>query len=202
LKAKAMLTSFTLRRLCLFVLSLCCASAWAHVDSSAPHAHTTFLSGVLHPLTGIDHLVAMVAVGIWSALALRQVWHAPAVFVLAMGVGMVLGSAGFDHVAIEPMIATSVVVMGLLVGARNVLSVRVALGLVAAFGLCHGAAHGIVLQGADVFAPVLGMLLSTLVLHMLGVVLGQRAFASRVWLQRLSGGAFAALGVALLINLP
>jgi len=143
----------------------------------------------------------MVAVGIWSALALRQVWLAPAVFVCAMGIGMMLGVAGFDHVAIEPMIAISVLVMGLLVAARHALSVRAALGLVSTFGLCHGAAHGIVLQGADSLAPALGMLLSTMVLHTLGVVLGQRTLASRVLLQRLSGGAFAVLGVALLSSL-
>jgi urease accessory protein len=91
-----------------------------------------------------------------------------------------------------------VLVMGVLVAARQALSVRVALVLVSVFGLCHGAAHGIALQGAATVAPMAGMLLATMVLHTLGVVLGKRAFAQRVWLQRVSGGAFAALGVALL----
>ena len=193
-----MLTFTTFRRLCLIGLSLFAASAWAHVDAEATHLHATFFSGLVHPLTGIDHLAAMLAVGIWSALALRQVWLAPAVFVGAMGAGIFLGFAGFDHAAIEPMIAASVLVMGVLVAARHALSVGTALMLITFFGLCHGAAHGIALQGAVSWVPVLGMLLSTMVLHALGVALGQRAFAQRVWLQRVSGGAFAALGVALL----
>jgi urease accessory protein len=187
-----------LRRLGLMALSVFAANAWAHVDTDATHAHATFFSGVLHPLTGIDHLAAMVAVGIWSALALRQAWMAPALFVTAMGGGVWLGSVGFDHMAIEPMIATSVLVMGVLVAARQALSVRIALVLVSVFGLCHGAAHGIALQGAVAVAPMAGMLLATMVLHTLGVVLGKSAFAQRVWLQRISGGAFAALGLALL----
>lgn len=196
-----MLTSITLRRVSLSVFSLFCASAWAHVDASAPHEHITFFTGVLHPLTGLDHLTAMVAVGIWSALALRQVWIAPTVFVCAMGIGMVLGVAGFDHAAIEPMIALSVLVMGLLVAARHTLSANAALGLIATFGLCHGAAHGIVLQDTDSLVPAFGMLLSTILLHMLGVVLGRRSFEPRLWLQRLSGAAFAALGLVLLAHL-
>jgi urease accessory protein len=193
-----MLTFTTLRRLGLLGLSLAATSACAHVDANATHVYASFFSGVLHPLTGIDHLAAMVAVGIWSALALRQAWMAPALFVTAMGGGIWLGSVGFDHMAIEPMIASSVLVMGVLVAARQALSVRAALVLVSVFGLCHGAAHGIALQGATTVAPIAGMLLATMVLHMMGVVLGQRAFAQRVWLQRVSGGAFAALGVVLL----
>ena len=195
-----MLTFLTPLRVSLFLLNLVCTSAWAHVDASVPHDHTTFLSGVLHPLVGIDHLFAMLAVGTWSALALRQVWLGPAVFTSAMGTGVVLGSAGFDYMGIEPMIAVSVIAMGLLVGARHVLSVRVALGLIAAFGLCHGTAHGIVLQSTNSLTPVLGMLLSTMALHRLGVVLGQRVFATRVWLQRLGGGVISAVGMALLTS--
>ena len=196
-----MLTFSSLRRLGLIGLSLFAASAWAHVNADVTHAHATFFSGVLHPLTGIDHLTAIVAVGIWSALALRQAWVAPAVFVSAMGAGIGFGSLGFDHVAIEPMIAASVLVMGVLVAARHALSVRSALVLVSVFGFFHGAAHGIVLQGAVSVVPMAGMLLATLMLHMLGVVVGQRAFVQRVWLQRISGGLFAALGVTLLSSL-
>ncbi|MBU6370313.1 MAG: urease accessory protein UreJ [Betaproteobacteria bacterium] len=191
----------TLCRVSLFLFSLFCASVWAHVDGIAPQEHDTFFSGVLHPLTGLDHVSAMVAVGIWSALALHRAWLAPTVFIIAMGVGMVLGTVGFGHVAIEPTIAVSVLVMGMLIAARDTLSLRAALVLVAAFGFCHGAAHGIVLHGISPFVPAAGMLLSTMVLHLLGVVLGQRAFAPQVWLQRLSGGAFAALGLALLSGL-
>ena len=193
-----MMTFTSLRRLCLIGWSLIAASAWAHVDANTTQTHATFFSGVLHPLTGMDHLAAMVAVGIWSALALRQAWVAPAIFVSAMGGGIWLGSVGFDHMAIEPMIATSVLVMGVLVAARQTLSVRAALVLISVFGLCHGAAHGIALQGSATVLPMAGMLLATMLLHTLGVVLGQRALAQRVWLQRVSGGAFAALGVALL----
>jgi len=193
-----MLTFTTLRCLGLMGLSLIAANASAHIDAVNTHPHATFFSGVLHPLTGIDHLAAMVAVGIWSALALHKVWAAPAIFVTAMGGGIWFGSVGFDYMAIEPVVAVSVLVMGVLVAARQVLSVRIALVLVSIFGLCHGAAHGIALQGVSTLAPMTGMLLATMVLHILGVVLGQRAFAQRVWLQRVSGSAFAALGVALL----
>ncbi len=195
-----MLTFMTLRRSFLMGLCLISASAFAHVDLETTHTHATFFSGFLHPLTGLDHLAAMVAVGIWSALAVRHVWLAPMVFVGMMAAGIGLGLQGFDSAMTEPIIAASVLVMGVLVAARHALSVRAALWLVGVFGLCHGAAHGIALQGDTSVAPVLAMLLSTALLHMLGVVVGQRAFAQRVWLQRVSGTAFAVVGAALLSN--
>jgi urease accessory protein len=191
-----MLTFTSLRRLGLMALTLIAANAWAHAD--ATHAHASFFSGVLHPLTGIDHFAAMLAVGIWSALAMRKAWIAPALFVTTMSCGIWLGAVGFDLTCIEPIIATSVLVMGVLVAARQLLSARIALMLVAVFGLCHGAAHGIALQGEATVASMAGMLFTTLLLHTFGVMLGQRTFAQRVWLQRVTGGAFSALGVALL----
>ena len=93
-------------------------AAVAHPGALADHSHTGFVSGLLHPLTGPDHLAAMLAVGMWSALVLRPRWAAPLAFVLLLLAGAWAAQAGLQVPAVEPMIAASLLVMGLLIVTR------------------------------------------------------------------------------------
>jgi urease accessory protein len=172
--------------------------ALAHTGEAA-HAHATLADGLLHPFTGIDHLLAMLAVGAWSALALRRLWVAPAAFVALLAIGALAGASGVQVPAIEPMIAASLLVVGLLVATVRRLPVVLAAGIAGAFAFFHGAAHGSELgAGASVLA---GMLVATAVLHAAGIALGQWVLARVRWLPQLSGGLVAALGAVLLVRL-
>lgn len=108
--------------------------AWAHGFDG---------SGLLHPLTGLDHLVAMLAVGAWSAqLGGRAIAVVPAVFVGFMSMGGILGIAGLSLPGVEVAIAVSVVVLGGAIALERRASPVVAGTAVALFGTCHGFAHG------------------------------------------------------------
>jgi urease accessory protein len=170
--------------------------------------HHNFLSGLLHPLTGADHLAAMVAVGLWSALATRRAWPdllwAPLGFVGMLLVGALMGLSGIALPAVEPMIAASLLVLGLLVATRLHLPGFAAAVLVGAFAVFHGVAHGHELAGNSGAASMLaGMLVATTLLHMAGMAAGWalRAYAPRpaaTWLPRMAGTGVAAFGVTLL----
>jgi urease accessory protein len=150
-------------------LALAAGPALAHVD---PATHGSFAAGFTHPVFGWDHILAMVAVGLWAAmLAGRAVWALPGAFVGAMLAGFGLALAGAPLPLVEPMILASVVALGLLVA----LAVRMPLGgslaLVAAFGLFHGHAHGGELGGAGALGFGAGFVLATALLHGFGVAL-------------------------------
>jgi len=157
-----------------------------------------FAAGLLHPLTGLDHLVAMVALGIWAALlggaATRRL---PLIFMLAMALGGTVGLAGVDLPGVEAGIAASAILLGALL----VFDLRAPLfagGLIGAVaGLLHGHAHGGELPAdADALGYCAGFLLCTAVLHLAGVMLGSslRAAAARPLL-RGAGAAVAASGM-------
>jgi urease accessory protein len=188
----------------LFLIAACAmaTSASAHIciDSSA-HAGIGFIDGLLHPFTGLDHLAAMLAVGFWSALSARRLWTAPLAFAAMLLAGALPGLAGMELPAVEPMIAASVLVLGLLVALRTRLPAALAAGLVGVFAVFHGAAHGTELAGsANFLAPLLGMLLSTLALHAAGLALGRVARNTPLW-TRMAGAGVATLGVTLLVRL-
>ena len=109
----------------LLTIALCAlgGAAQAHVGHEGGHA-ATFVSGLAHPVSGLDHLLAMVAVGLWSAVALpRRRWQAPAVFVVVMALGALLAHLGAALPlggALEVMIAASVVLLGALLGLATV----------------------------------------------------------------------------------
>lgn len=174
--------------------------AQAHTGAGA-HTHDAFFAGLLHPLTGLDHLAAMVALGVWSALALRRVWLAPAAFVLMLAVGAVAGLQGLGIPAIEPMIAASLLVLGLLVAVRRSLPLVAALALAGFFAFFHGAAHGQELASEQAWPALAGMLLATAALHGLGILLGRALFTRQRWLAPAAGSAVALLGSALLLGL-
>lgn len=190
----------TLRSLLPLALLLAATGALAHTGAGG-HEHTGFVSGLLHPLTGPDHLAAMLAVGMWSALAVRPVWLAPLAFVLLLAAGAGAGFAGLQVPAVEPMIAASLLVIGLLVASRRGLPLAVAGLLAGAFAFFHGAAHGQELAGDDHALALAGMVLASAGLHLAGIALGRLVLARHRWLPLASGGLVALFGATLLVRL-
>lgn len=178
------------------------ASASAHTGDGAENG---FLAGVLHPLTGFDHLLAMVAVGIWGAtLGKPLVWALPVAFPMLMVVGGVLGITGVPLPFMETGIATSVVVLGLAIATAWRAPIPIALAIVAAFGVFHGYAHGAELpSAASPSAYVAGFVLCTGALHLTGVAIGiLRRIPKGEQVLRASGGLIATAGVWILAGMP
>ena len=180
------------------------ASAHTGVDGAAHH-DTGFMQGFLHPFTGLDHLAAMVAVGLWSALTARSgrdVLWAPLGFAAMLLAGALVGLAGMQVPGVEPMIAASLLAIGLLVVTRLRLPGPVAAAVVGAFAVFHGVAHGYELSGDHgAAAAVAGMVVATAILHAAGVAVGWTLRQRGVWLPRVTGAAVALFGAALLAQL-
>jgi urease accessory protein len=193
--------NIAVKRMLPWVVMLLPALALAHTGADAGTHHDGFLGGLLHPFTGLDHLAAMLAVGMWSALAVRPVWVAPLAFVVTLAAGAATGFARFAVPAVEPMIAASLLVIGLLVATRQGLPVVAAAALVALFAFFHGAAHGNELGGSGQWLALAGMLFATAALHLAGVALGHLVLARQVWVQRAAGAAVAVLGTVLLVQM-
>lgn len=155
-------------------------AAMAH-PSLYHHTHT-FTAGLVHPLTGLDHLLAMISVGLWaSQKGGRAQWLWPASFVSAMILGGALGMEGFALPLIEPAIAASLLVLGLMIAAMVELPLLAGIGIIAAFGLFHGNAHGLEAPaGGGSLLYGLGFVLSTATLHVLGLALGLSARHARL----------------------
>ena len=152
-------------------LMLVASPAFAHLD---PAAHGSLAAGLSHPVFGLDHILAMVAVGLWAAsLGNREaIWTLPSAFVLAMIVGFLAALTGVALPLVEPTILLSVFALGLAVAFALKLSLEKAAGIVAIFGLFHGFAHGGEVGAAGIVAFGIGFVLSTSILHILGVVVG------------------------------
>ncbi len=139
------------------------------------HSSHAFMSGLLHPIGGLDHLLAMVAVGLWAALLARQfksaVWAVPASFVTLMAIGFFFGIQSGAIAMTEQAIAASVLIIGLAAAWMNRVPVILASAVVAGFAFFHGVAHGAEMHGgAGLFAT--GFIISTIALHLLGIGLG------------------------------
>jgi len=164
---------------------------------SGSHEASGFTAGFGHPLTGLDHLAAMLAVGLWAAIGFRrQAWLPVAVFPVFMACGAAAGMGGVNMPGVETGIATSVLVMGLLVATQARLPANTGMSLVGVFALFHGSAHGAEMPALS--SPLLyggGFLLSTAALHLGGVGLGRLLQHARsAWLLRGAGvmtGGFA-----------
>ena len=159
-------------------------------------------SGFLHPLTGLDHLVAMVAVGLWGAqLGNPANWILPIAFPMVMAFGGVLGMIGVGLPAPELMIAQSAVTLGAVVAFRVRAPLWVAGLLVAVFAVFHGYAHGKELPvAADAEAYAVGFMAATGSLHLLGILIGTlgRSGWGNATVRGL-GGAIAVLGCSFLV---
>jgi len=177
------------------------ATGVALLASTPALAHTgatsgaSFLSGFAHPLGGVDHLLAMVTVGLWAALAGgRALWLWPTAFVAAMLAGGALGMAGVPLPLVEPGILASTVVLGALVAFAVNAPTALGAALIALFGLAHGHAHGAEmpsLSGPAAYA--FGFALATAILHALGLALGWGALQARAPMAVRGAGGLAAL---------
>jgi urease accessory protein len=169
------------------------APAWAHGGSGTDG----LVAGLQHPVLGIDHLLAMVVVGVLGSVLARPL-AAPVAFVLAMAAGGSLGIATGASAVTEIAIALSVLALGGAVVAGRALRSGPALGLVALAGVVHGHAHGAELPaGASATSYAVGFLVVTAGLHA-GGVLGGRAVRHRVRARAALGAAVAGAGVGLL----
>jgi urease accessory protein len=164
------------------------------------------LSGFLHPLLGLDHLLAMVAVGMLSAqIGGRAIWTVPATFVAVMGIGGALGITGTQFPLAEYAITGSVLALGVAILSEGRLPMGLAMLFVAIFGAFHGNAHGTELPAdtdtmALTIAYVSGFLIATAGLHLIGVFLGMIAERNRrgVAILRASGALLAVAGLVLI----
>lgn len=184
-----------LRKLTFAAALLSPTAALAH----AGHDTGTFLAGMSHPVSGLDHILAMLAVGLWAAQSGgRALWAAPAAFVGAMLAGGALGAAGLPFPVVEPMILASIIILGALIALAVRLPLAVALPVLAVFGAAHGWAHGAEGPQNGMVVYAAGFAAMTAALHGTGLLAGfalQRLVGLRVL-----GGLTAAAGLALAVG--
>ena len=166
--------------------------AFAHLD---PAEHGSFAAGLSHPLFGLDHILAMVAVGLWAAQqGGRAVWLVPSAFVGTMAIGFAVAIGGVPLPLVEPVILASVVFIGVAIALALPIPTLAIAGLVGFFAFFHGHAHGGELGAAGAWEFAIGFILATAALHAAGIAAG-------LGLARLSGklvtraaGAATAMG--------
>jgi urease accessory protein len=181
-----------------FRLALALALATAP-DLALAHAQvgevTGFLTGFLHPLTGLDHIIAMVAVGLWGAqLGAPAIWMLPVTFPIVMAFGGFLGLVGVPVPGVEIGIALSGVLLGAAVMTESRPPLFVAAALIAIFAICHGHAHGAELPpGTSGLTYSIGFVVATGLLHGCGIGIGT--------VHRFSYGRFALRALGGLIGM-
>lgn len=162
-----------------------------------------FASGFMHPLTGIDHILAMVAVGIWGAqLGAPAIWALPVAFPLVMSVGGVMGVRGVPLMGVEIGIAASALLLGLMIFSEARPPLVAAALLVGFFAIFHGYAHGTELpHAANPLAYGVGFVIATGMLHVSGIGLGLvHRWPTGARALRLVGGGIALAGLFLLVH--
>jgi len=177
--------------LCLIVPSL----AQAHIS---PDHTSGAVSGLSHPLLGLDHILAMLAVGLWAAqLGGRATWLVPATFVSLMTVGGALGMTGFALPFVEEGVLVSVLMLGVLIAAAARLPLAVSMAVVGLFAIFHGHAHGTEMQlGPSGLGYGLGFILTTAGLHACGIGIGLLARQrSKTPVLRFAGATIALVGL-------
>ncbi|MDH4337264.1 MAG: HupE/UreJ family protein [Candidatus Krumholzibacteria bacterium] len=147
------------------------AVAWAHAEKGSV---TGFLSGLHHPISGLDHVLAMIAVGLWGAqLGAPAVWVLPVAFPMVMAVGGALGLMGIGLPGVEVGIALSAVTLGIMVWREVRPPLWVAAVVVGFFAIFHGHAHGTELPaGASGILYSVGFVVATGCLHAVGIAIG------------------------------
>ncbi|MEA2861497.1 MAG: urease accessory protein [Methylobacteriaceae bacterium] len=190
-----------MKTLLAFVLALAPSLALAHVGVGET---TGVAHGFMHPVSGFDHILAMVAVGLFAAhLGGRALWLVPLSFVAMMAFGGVLGMAGIGLAYVEVAIGLSVVVLGIIVAARVNPPVAIAMALVGFFAIFHGHAHGAEMpETASGLAYGVGFILATALLHAIGIgvgiLIGKAGQRYSRTISQIAGGAMALAGVAML----
>jgi urease accessory protein len=180
------------------VLVLVTSPAFAHSENGVA---IDFWGGFTHPIFGPDHVIAMVAVGLWGAfLGAPAIWVLPVVFPLVMAFGGALGVAGVPLPGVETGIAVSAIMLGAMVALAAKPPLWIAAVLVGAFAIFHGHAHGAELPvGADAVAFSMGFVMATGMLHLAGIAFGGLSHwpAGRVAV-RAAGGVICLIGFAYL----
>lgn len=192
-----------LARAAVVIATLVPTAALAHTGGGDAH---DFVHGFVHPFGGLDHVLAMITVGLFAyQLGGRALWLVPASFVLAMTAGGALGMAGIPLPFVEAGIAASVLVLGAIVAFGVRAPVALAMALVAAFAVFHGHAHGAEMPlDASVASYAAGFVFATALLHAGGVTLGlligrfSESYGRLGF--RLSGGLVALAGAAILLH--
>ena len=193
--------TFTYRAACQHALAVVVIVLFAPVPALA-HMETGplggFQSGFIHPIVGADHLLAMLAVGIWGAqMGGRNVWTLPVTFPLIMAAGAILGTSGVALPNVELGIALSVFVLGLAIAFAWKAPEWAALLLIAGFAVFHGYAHGAELPTAvDPASYAVGFIVATGLIHVIGIGIG--LMLDRPWQGRLGqalGGVIALTGI-------
>ena len=184
----------------IFVFLFITSVSYAHSDASSLQGG--FISGFFHPILGLDHVVAMVAVGLWGVfLGKPAIWILPIVFPLMMAFGGALGVVGVPIPAIEIGIALSGVVLGLAVAFAWKPPLWIAMLIVGVFAIFHGHAHGTELPKAT--GPLIysiGFVTGTGLLHLAGILFGELSRWN--WgktIVRLCGGIIALMGLSFLL---
>jgi urease accessory protein len=186
--------------LALLLISCMATPALAHPG----HIGHEFVDGWQHPLTGIDHLLAMVAVGLLAIrIGGKAIWLLPATFMASMLLGGVVAAFSLPVPGVEYAIMASVLAFGLLVASTSIVPLWIGVGVVALFAVFHGHAHATeMVQGGSMAAYASGFLLATALLHLTGVAGGLAL--SRLpnsGAIRAVGGMISAMGLLLLCGL-
>lgn len=190
------------RRLLLAAASFAASTvpAFAHLD---PAEHGSLMAGFTHPLSGLDHILVMIAVGLWAAqIGGRALWVVPSAFVGTMAFGFALAMAGVHLPFVEPAILASVVALGLLVAMAVRMETVVCAAVVGVFALFHGYAHGGELGAAGALPFSAGFVIATALLHAAGIGFGigiGRLSSGRI-ISRILGGITAFAGLALIVS--
>ena len=174
------------------------AVAFAHAGND----NSGLMAGLAHPVFGLDHLLAMLAVGLWAAQQSGAArWALPLTFVATMLIGGLLGFNGLEIPLMETGIAASVLAFGLLVAVAIRLPLVISIALTALFAVTHGVAHGLELPDlASPFGYAIGFIVATAALHAIGFALVRFLPQAAAPLVRIAGAASAATGVWLLAS--
>lgn len=186
---------FSLMLVCMICLSPSLAQAHTGVGATSG-----LLNGLAHPVTGLDHICAMLAVGLWAAQrGGKAIWMVPLAFVSIMALGGILGMMAISIPFVEQGIVASVLILGVLIAAAVRLPLVASILIVGLFALLHGHAHGTELpETVSGLLYGLGFIVSTALLHLCGISLGLIAGRySSPLLVRLAGGAIATCGLLL-----
>lgn len=171
--------------------------AFAHDGTNLPLGG--FLSGMVHPVLGYDHLLAMLSVGILSAqIGGRAIWTVPATFVSVMALGGLLGWIDIGLNATELGIAISLIILGSVIAAERSISTRIAMVGVGFFAIFHGYAHGAEMpKTVQPFLYAFGFLVGTALIHITGVVIGDiaRHYERGKIFLRIGGALIAIIGL-------
>jgi len=165
--------SSTFTRLGLPLLTLLLIPTFAHAHGGTGSA-SGFSHGFGHPLGGLDHLCAMIAVGLWAAqMGGRAIWAVPLTFVGVMTLGGIAGMAGLSFPFVEQGIVLSVLLLGVLIAAAVRLPLAASVVIVGLFALFHGHAHGTEMPGnSSALGYAAGFILATALLHSIGIGVG------------------------------